>query len=455
MPSRNPLARVLRPAAVAASLAIVSLVAVAAPGAPRTRAVDRPISVSGTVKNLNRDVEVAVDPLTGNGLAVWNRSKRRQSFGEVWGAEIVRQGDGTYLADKPFRISNSRPAQRPTVEFLPGFGLYMILWDSGFRDPEKTSKDAHILARLYEPVAGSARGSEPGDLLPETPMTSGPGINLAPGLAYHGLLGDIFEELFYGWLEAGVDSAGRRAPPKKSVRKKRRAHVFKSSKAILQGNMASANEDNVKSGSFKGSAIYGSDYGSQQVVRLADRICWLRALETDDSPSQVRFGVGCFSPATLEGTFTVVGDPIPGDPDEMFGTLRHDGDESIRAVTSAGAFDVDAASETATPVAFSLNPLAVVGSFFGGTVPNRTDDRRAAGEGFVYIQPRKGLFKYSTLARNGDLKGPGARLWKLKRNRFLDMDVRRADDAVLVAWTEAKNRRGTKATIKLGWFVPE
>lgn len=92
------------------------------------------------MKLINRDTAIAVCETDGNALVVWNQSNsKKQEFGRIWAAELVRQPNGTYKALEPFLVSKkSGSNQRPAVQYVPAFGVYMIVWDTGPREPKTT-----------------------------------------------------------------------------------------------------------------------------------------------------------------------------------------------------------------------------------------------------------------------------------------------------------------------------
>lgn len=118
--------------------------------------------------------EIAIDQSSGNALAVWSVSEVGDNvFGRLYGAELLRQSDGSYAAGMPFLVSpDSGCNQRPTVVYLARSGKYLIAWDTAYHelkhflalDPidDRPYRSSDILLRTYTP-ARSASGS-PGAL---------------------------------------------------------------------------------------------------------------------------------------------------------------------------------------------------------------------------------------------------------------------------------------------------
>ena len=102
----------------------------------------------------------------GNALLVWtNADSKDNNKGAVYGAELVRQPDGSYIAGSPFLISaKSGSNQRPHVVYLEAVNKFLIAWDTSYYDLNEFRKFDHIadrplpgskiLARTYVPSFG-------------------------------------------------------------------------------------------------------------------------------------------------------------------------------------------------------------------------------------------------------------------------------------------------------------
>jgi hypothetical protein len=126
--------------------------------------------VSGNLKKLNGNVRIAVDPAGGNGLIVWCQGDLKDNEkGKIYGAEVWRQEDGSYLTGEPFVISGSGDSnQRPALAFLPNTGKYMIAWDQSLYDPKAFIEgggnphplpSSPVLARTYTPGTATVPGT--------------------------------------------------------------------------------------------------------------------------------------------------------------------------------------------------------------------------------------------------------------------------------------------------------
>lgn len=417
----------------------------------RQPTVGGPITLSGRVKPLNQGVQLAVDPESGNGLAVWSRNKRRQNFGQIWAAEIIRQDDGSYESRKPFRVSTKSPAQRPTVEFLPEFGFYMIFWDEGARDPERTTKSSRIMSRLYEPADDGTR-ARPGDLGPEVDMTGNGDVNLSPAVTYLGHT-SIFERVVYRWWNpgAGVDASPARLPGRGAS--KAYSDTTEDKQTLRSAPESYPTGDSRTTPFSRVLATIGCPDG---------RICFLHfTVDLAASPLLAQFSISCIGLGSLQAVgYTRVDIPamLPGDSlRNVLGSFRRDAScRPIRLVTPAGAFDVDPETDEVTPVPFPVDPFTALGFFYGTGSAANAPARAVITEGYVYHRFTRGKFEYRELDEDGvPREDEFTKLWKIKRRRLLGMDVAEAGDTVLVAWGEAKNRRGSKSRIRLGWFVPE
>ena len=174
-------------------LVLVTLVAAAA-----YPAADGIVDASGKTRLVNRDPAIALDGF-GNGLVIWNQSHaRKEAFGKIYGAEIVRSGDGTYSSLDPFLVSAK--GQRPTVSYLPQTGVYSIIWDTGTRSVEDDTVrlPTSIEGRLYEPSAKSF-GARAGDLDAVITLVDDGAYNVAPTASYVGPVATIFERVLFHW----------------------------------------------------------------------------------------------------------------------------------------------------------------------------------------------------------------------------------------------------------------
>ncbi len=133
----------------------------------------KPLLVSGNLKKLNDKVRVAINPADGNALAVWAQGDAtNNSYGRVYGTELIRQPDGSYVANAPFLISpDTGSHQRPVVRYLTKAGKYLVAWDTSYYDlsyfltldpvDDRPFAPADVNARTYSPtgVAGTAQGT--------------------------------------------------------------------------------------------------------------------------------------------------------------------------------------------------------------------------------------------------------------------------------------------------------
>jgi len=422
------------------------------------RAPEAPVTISGKVKPLNRDVELAADPVSRNGLAVWNQSNKKQGFGHIWAAELIRQADGSYEVGKAFQVSTNGGNQRPTVEYLPDLDVYMIMWDTGPRDPDAMGvATSRILSRIYTPTGTAREAARAGTLEPVVSMTDNLAETVAPSLTYMGPSGP-FERLAYSWWEMAT-TAREGDRTRGSRRGKAHTDVSKK-KETLRDAPVTAPADTGKERPYV--TIVDS-------MRCPDgRIYWLTAcVGLEDAPNfVVEFGLVCATANFTDGSFTPVGEPtvvhapwVRGGPPPVFGTFRKDGDcDPVEMITNAGESEFDPKKPTApaTPID-NLSIEAITGAHVasssgGSRLPAGS---RAAAEGYVTHTFKKGQFGVQDVKANGSVAKAVTKLWKIKKKRLLNMDTETVGDTILVAWAESKNKKGTKAIIKFGWFKLE
>ena len=120
--------------------------------------------VSGKLKKLNGLCQIAINQEDGNGLVVWSRGDaKKNDSGNIYGAELIRQADGSYLVGEYFLVSSKKGShQRPKLVYLEEAGKYLIVWDTAVYDLSVYLDNrpfplpgAKILARTYTPTGAA------------------------------------------------------------------------------------------------------------------------------------------------------------------------------------------------------------------------------------------------------------------------------------------------------------
>lgn len=134
-------------------------------------AIGNSLRVSGSIGKANDKVRIAVNPVSGDALAVWSQGDQSDNeYGRVYGADLRRGGDGTYACSEPFLISpDSGSHQRPLVVYLAQTATYLVVWDTAYRDlghfltldpvDDRPFRSSGILMRTCTPSSSAGRSS--------------------------------------------------------------------------------------------------------------------------------------------------------------------------------------------------------------------------------------------------------------------------------------------------------
>lgn len=153
-----------------------------------------PQVISGNVKGYLRDASITMDPDNGNIVIVFNQSNsRKQEFGKIYLLEGILQEDGSYQFGPLVKVSEGGGShQRPSVIFIPDIVMFVLMWDTGPRDPFNESwifRTSSLLLRMYKPSWANVNSSPAGGELLKlyTILEGRERLELHPVMVYTGI----------------------------------------------------------------------------------------------------------------------------------------------------------------------------------------------------------------------------------------------------------------------------
>lgn len=123
-------------------------------------AADDVFAISGAGMQENRFPEVAINPVTGDLLVVWERHDN-PGF-TIWASFCQRQQDGDYTVNASIKISAGTFAYRPSVCFSPAAARYLVAWERR----AAAGSPGDIVGQLFSDSGGTIGGNM--QLVPDT-----------------------------------------------------------------------------------------------------------------------------------------------------------------------------------------------------------------------------------------------------------------------------------------------
>lgn len=409
--------------------------------------------ISGKLKKINRNIQIAMGA-EGNAVVVWNYNKANKAkFGKIYLVELNRvdtygTGSGTWEAGDPQLVS--RKGQRPSVTYLPSVDQYAIVWDTGLAeltDYEKNQKATKIQGCRYAPSYGDKLDTASSFTKIDT-IVDNDSIVIGPKVKY--LPNDLGHEVKYLHPDQSLTLC-----------------LFLFSEAITDSNETTFyfhvnRYDPIENWKGLVFTLTGA-YCAKKVIFWNHYIwvSWIKFLcgnkqETASGLLRIckSFTYSVFPIGITPGIF-YRGAALPLPLNGMVGCAT-DVTESV----DWSIMRCDPLGEVEATYPFPFQGLSNADSFNSRTFYSPLDNAKKS-DSYIVCAQKKGKVEYFNVSEEGE-PGKTYMLFKTKKDRVGDMDVKPIQNGndsyiqdindVLMVYSEYKNKRKTKSSVKLTTF---